>query len=99
MKLLDKKVYIQEKSKLLKRHDIGMIKEKITISSRSKEEALDYRYFLEGDIPWVTIESEIHEKLKSEMPESISSKKREICFKIQHSFTSCRCFVFRQILF
>ena len=50
-------------------------KRKITISSRSKEEELDYRYFLEGDIPWVTIGKEIQEKLKSEMPESISSKK------------------------
>ena len=56
-------------------------KRKITISSRSKEEALDYRYFLEGDIPWVTIESEIHEKLKSEMPESISSKKERYVSK------------------
>ncbi|WP_299290386.1 Asp-tRNA(Asn)/Glu-tRNA(Gln) amidotransferase subunit GatB [Nitrosopumilus sp.] len=56
-------------------------KRKITISSRSKEEALDYRYFLEGDIPWVTIESEIHDKLKSEMPESISSKKERYVSK------------------
>ena len=48
---------------------------KVTVSARSKEEELDYRYFLEGDIPWITIEQEIHEKLKSEMPESISSKK------------------------
>lgn len=56
-------------------------KRKITIPSRSKEEALDYRYFLEGDIPWVTIESEIHEKLKSEMPESISSKKKRYVSK------------------
>ena len=48
---------------------------KITVSSRSKEEELDYRYFLEGDIPWVSIDSETHQKLKSEMPESISSKK------------------------
>jgi len=50
-------------------------KRKITISSRSKEEELDYRYFLEGDIPWITIEQQIHEKLRLEMPESISSKK------------------------
>ena len=48
---------------------------KITISSRSKEEDLDYRYFLEGDIPWITIGKDIQEKLKSEMPESIMSKK------------------------
>ena len=56
-------------------------KRKITISSRSKEEALDYRYFLEGDIPWVTIDPAIQEKLKSEMPESISSKKERYVSK------------------
>ncbi|MDH3677538.1 MAG: Asp-tRNA(Asn)/Glu-tRNA(Gln) amidotransferase subunit GatB [Nitrosopumilus sp.] len=50
-------------------------KRKITISSRSKEEELDYRYFLEGDIPWIRIEKDMQEKLKLEMPESISSKK------------------------
>ncbi len=48
---------------------------KITISARSKEEELDYRYFLEGDIPWIRIEKETQEKLKKEMPESVSSKK------------------------
>ena len=48
---------------------------KITVSSRSKEEDLDYRYFLEGDIPWIKIDPEIQKELKSQMPESISSKK------------------------
>ncbi len=56
-------------------------KRKITISSRSKEEALDYRYFLEGDIPWVKIDLETQEKLKSAMPESISSKKERYVSK------------------
>ena len=56
-------------------------KRKITISSRSKEEELDYRYFLEGDIPWITIDSEIQQKLKSEMPESITSKKERYISK------------------
>ena len=56
-------------------------KRKITISSRSKEEELDYRYFLEGDIPWITIDSEIQNKLKSEMPESITSKKERYVSK------------------
>ena len=56
-------------------------KRKITISSRSKEEALDYRYFLEGDIPWVTIDPAIQETLKSQMPESISSKKERYVSK------------------
>ena len=50
-------------------------KRKITISARSKEEELDYRYFLEGDIPWIKIGQDIQEQLKLEMPESISSKK------------------------
>jgi len=56
-------------------------KRKITISSRSKEEELDYRYFLEGDIPWITIDSSVQEKLKTEMPESISSKKERYVSK------------------
>ncbi len=54
---------------------------KITVSSRSKEEELDYRYFLEGDIPWIRMDSEIHQKLKSEMPESIQSKKERYVSK------------------
>jgi len=56
-------------------------KRKITISSRSKEEELDYRYFLEGDIPWIKIGKEVLDKLKSEMPESISSKKERYVSK------------------
>jgi len=48
---------------------------KITISSRSKEGELDYRYFLEGDIPWIQIGIDVQNKLKAEMPESIVSKK------------------------
>ena len=56
-------------------------KRKITVSSRSKEEDLDYRYFLEGDIPWVTINPEIKNELRSKMPESISSKKERYVSK------------------
>jgi len=56
-------------------------KRKITVSSRSKEEDLDYRYFLEGDIPWIRIDPEIKEDLKSKMPESISLKKERYISK------------------
>ena len=56
-------------------------KRKITISSRSKEEDLDYRYFLEGDIPWIRIDDKIHDEIKSKMPESISSKKERYVSK------------------
>ncbi|MEW6043563.1 MAG: Asp-tRNA(Asn)/Glu-tRNA(Gln) amidotransferase subunit GatB [Thermoproteota archaeon] len=50
-------------------------KRKITISSRTKEEDEDYRYILEGDIPWVILDSKSLEQWKKNMPESISSKK------------------------
>ena len=56
---------------------------KITVSSRSKEEEHDYRYFLEGDIPWVSISPEIRNELRSKMPESISSKKERYVSKYQ----------------
>jgi aspartyl-tRNA(Asn)/glutamyl-tRNA(Gln) amidotransferase subunit B len=52
-------------------------KRKVTISARSKEEELDYRYFLEGDIPWVVIDDDTRAKLTENMPESISSKKEK----------------------
>ena len=48
---------------------------KITVSSRSKEDDQDYRYFLENDIPWVKINQETRDVLQKNMPESISSKK------------------------
>jgi len=47
---------------------------KITVSARSKEEEQDYRYFLEGDIPWVILDPKHVQNLQKEMPESISSK-------------------------
>ncbi len=50
-------------------------KRKITVSARSKEEEQDYRYFLEGDIPWVILDPKYVQNLQKEMPESISSKK------------------------
>ena len=54
---------------------------KITVSSRSKEEDQDYRYFLENDIPWVKIDQETITSLQKDMPESISSKKERYVSK------------------
>ena len=48
---------------------------KITVSARTKEEEQDYRYFLEGDIPWILLDPQKIDSLKSAMPESISSKR------------------------
>ena len=48
---------------------------KITVSSRSKEEEQDYRYFPEEDIPKIIIEKTFLDGLKKVMPESVMSKK------------------------
>jgi aspartyl-tRNA(Asn)/glutamyl-tRNA(Gln) amidotransferase subunit B len=71
------------RQKSLKEREIPIIQEtrhwddrrKITISSRTKEADEDYRYILEGDIPWVIMDSQSLERWKKTMPESISSKK------------------------
>jgi len=73
----------------LSERDIEIIQEtrhwddrrKITVSSRSKEEDQDYRYFLENDIPWVKIDQGIITSLQKDMPESISSKKERFVEK------------------
>lgn len=56
-------------------------KRKITISSRSKEEDEDYRYILEGDIPWVIMDDSSIHQWRQKMPESISSKKERYISK------------------
>jgi len=48
---------------------------RITTPARSKEEDMDYRYFLEGDIPWISIDPGTLEGIREGMPESISSKR------------------------
>jgi len=87
---LEKAVHFEiTRQESLSSRDISIIQEtrhwddkrKITVSARSKEEDLDYRYFLEGDIPWIKIEPQIQEQLKLEMPESISSKKERYVSK------------------
>ncbi len=37
---------------------------KITVSASSKEEEMDYRYFIEGDIPWIVLDPDHIDRLK-----------------------------------
>ncbi len=54
---------------------------KITVPARSKEGEMDYRYLLEGDIPWIRISSAVLDHLKRSMPESISSRRERYVTK------------------
>ena len=56
---------------------------KMTIPSRSKEADADYRYILEGDIPWVRMEHDVLEEMRSKMPESISNRRERYIAKYQ----------------
>jgi len=90
---LEKAVHFEiTRQKSLHSRDIEIIQEtrnwddqrKTTTKSRSKEEELDYRYFLEGDIPWIKINPEVKENLEKNMPESISAKQeRYLSYDIQ----------------
>ena len=48
----------------------------VTKPMRSKEEAMDYRYFPEPDLPTLVISDERLEKVKGEMPEFADEKAR-----------------------
>lgn len=48
---------------------------RITIPARGKEADMDYRYFLEGDIPWVSIDDRTLEEIRGGMPESVGSRR------------------------
>lgn len=87
---LEKAVHFEiTRQESLSSRDIDIIQEtrqwddrrKITVSARTKEGELDYRYFLEGDIPWINVDSQTIDKLKQDMPESISSKKERYTSK------------------
>ena len=65
-----------------------------TFSQRSKEDAHDYRYFPEPDIPPLTFESNYLKELKSEMPELPAQKLKryinELGIKEQDAFILTR---------
>ena len=49
-----------------------------TVSMRSKEEAHDYRYFPEPDLPPVVVDAERIERIRAAMPELLDARRRRL---------------------
>lgn len=69
-RLLDEREEIAQETRLWD------VKESKTISMRSKEEAKDYRYFPEPDLPAFVVEAEKIEQIKKSIPELPKEKER-----------------------
>lgn len=53
-------------------------KKQVTVLQREKEEAADYRYFPEPDLPPIRLSKQEIEKIKNSLPESTQDKKQKI---------------------
>ena len=71
---------------------------KVTVPARGKEEDMDYRYFLEGDIPWISIDPGTLERIREDMPESIRLQKGEVRIRLWHRPPGRRRAVLGQVL-
>jgi len=68
---------ILEKGEKVRQETLGWIEaENRTVPQRSKEEANDYRYFPEPDLPPLVIDKEWLEQIRAEMPELIAQKRK-----------------------
>lgn len=54
-------------------------KERKTITMRSKEEAADYRYFKDPDLPLIVVDNIFIEKIKQQLPELPQEKFERLC--------------------
>jgi aspartyl-tRNA(Asn)/glutamyl-tRNA(Gln) amidotransferase subunit B len=66
---------VEDGGKVIQETRLWDDKKEITVSMRSKEEAHDYRYFPEPDLPILTITKDWVEKIKLEMPLLPNSRK------------------------
>jgi len=61
-------------------------KKQVTVSQREKEEAQDYRYFPEPDLPMMNFDKKYIEKIRSEIPELPENKRKR--FKDEYGISS-----------
>ncbi|MFN7160169.1 MAG: Asp-tRNA(Asn)/Glu-tRNA(Gln) amidotransferase subunit GatB [Candidatus Gracilibacteria bacterium] len=88
---IDRQTKMIEKGEKITQETRGWDDEKeITISQRSKEEAADYRYFPEPDIPPLTFTKEQIEEIRSELPELPHAKKERYLssYDLEHDITA-----------
>lgn len=76
---------LKEGSSLIQETRFWDTQREITISMRSKEEAFDYRYFPEPDLPPFVAEDEIVDAIKASLPELPDQKRTRFKIKYQLS--------------
>lgn len=80
---IDQQIAQMEAGKKIRQETLGWDESRgITYSQRSKEEAHDYRYFPEPDLPPLVIENDWIERVASELPELPSAKMK----RFQHQY-------------
>ncbi|PPE05298.1 Aspartyl/glutamyl-tRNA(Asn/Gln) amidotransferase subunit B [Holospora curviuscula] len=83
---ISRQIEYLEQEKLFPQETRGFdAKEGITFSMRSKEEAQDYRYFPDPDLPTVCIERALVEKIQSTLPELFDEKRNRFMKTFQLS--------------
>lgn len=70
---------LESGEKVIQQTRLWNTKDKITQPMRSKEEAADYRYFQDPDLPLVQVSEEMIERVKANMPELPQAKHNRLC--------------------
>jgi aspartyl-tRNA(Asn)/glutamyl-tRNA(Gln) amidotransferase subunit B len=65
--------------KVIQQTRLWNTKTKETVPMRSKEEAADYRYFQDPDLPIIEVNTEWIERVKAKMPELPEAKLKRLC--------------------
>lgn len=70
---------LEEGEKIVQQTRLWDTKEKRTFAMRSKEEAADYRYMQDPDLPFVDITEETIEEVRKNLPELPEQKLKRLC--------------------
>ena len=83
---IDRQVAVLEAGNTVMQETVGWDeKQQVTLSQRSKEEAHDYRYFPEPDLPPLEIDSSWLESVRVDLPETPTSRRNRFVSEYQLS--------------